>query len=1067
MTVPPGTPDPQRRARFETFEDRLVLSGQPLDLTVLDPFETLELTQQYELAPAVESNAPTTQVAGLTNRYGLTGSNQTVVVIDSGIAYDHVALGGGWGNRVVGGWDFAENDSNPYDDGPAGFHGTHVAGIIGSSDSTYQGVASGVDLVALRVFNDQGQGSFTWVEQALRWVHNNRGSFENPITTVNLSLGTNWNSTNVPNWAMLEDEFRQLEQDGIFISVAAGNSFQSYQTPGLSYPAASPYVVPVASHGASGQLSSFSQRAANVLVAPGESIMSTVPEHLWGSNAQSHRFMAASGTSMAAPYVAGASVLVREAMGMLGYQNINQDMIEGHLRATADIIHDSVTNADYFKVNLQRALDVLMSDDYGNTVGTAEDLGTLQSTQSVTGYLHNAADVDAFSFVAASAGRVTLSIDPTSGLTPSLSIPTVSATQNGSTWTFDVEAGQRYSFVLGTSTGAGSYSIDLELEAVPWQTPPSNLGTITQQTFENASVAGEAWYQLTAGRSGYLTVEALANSLGSGFRIELYNDDLERIATKAGARLDATVQAGETYLVKLVGNVNDLDLRTTNLVTFASNRVFIAGTTGDDSLRVDAGSTMRFTVGQTTYSFTASQVRSVTVHASAGNDSLQLVGDRQRDVFTASPGSVTWSRSAFTLTAANMEQVQLSSGGGSDALTLSGTAQDDELQATGSSVSLVSENGNSVVATGFTRWVASGGGGNDRASLSGSAGDDKFWARSNNATLYGQGFQQFLTDFDHIAIDATQGGRDGAYISDTAGNDTATLGESDVTMSGAGYSIEGTGFRWKYVYSMRGGSDSVTFYDSSGADRFTSTATWAEMRSPQSYTYAQGFANVTAHSSGQVGDSAVLRDTSSADLLEASLDRTTMTGGGRTSEVNGFNSVTAYSSRGADRAVFSDSAGDDRFYVTNRYASLRSEGRVVASYNFANVEAIAAAGGMDTAIMLGTRAVDFVQTASNNSVTLSSSGYRLNSTGFNNVQVDGQGGRDVGVLSELSAADQLFGRGDLAVVTYGDRSTELKGFAYLQAMVADNDEPEADVAAVDFLFEQLSLDLTQRTRLGQ
>ena len=59
----------------------------------------------------------------------------SVAVIDTGIAYDHYALGHGYGagHRVVGGWDFAENDANPYDDGHAGFHGTHVAGIIGST----------------------------------------------------------------------------------------------------------------------------------------------------------------------------------------------------------------------------------------------------------------------------------------------------------------------------------------------------------------------------------------------------------------------------------------------------------------------------------------------------------------------------------------------------------------------------------------------------------------------------------------------------------------------------------------------------------------------------------------------------------------------------------------------------------------------------------------------------------------------------------------------------------------------------------------------------------------------
>ena len=136
------------------------------------------------------------------SQYGLTGKGQTVAVIDSGIAFDHVALGRGYGPgyKVVGGWDFAENDARPYDDAPGGFHGTHVSGIIGANDGSNFGVAPDVDLVALRVFTDAGKGEMAWTESALKWVHENRNSFANPITTVNLSLGSAWNSNTVPSW---------------------------------------------------------------------------------------------------------------------------------------------------------------------------------------------------------------------------------------------------------------------------------------------------------------------------------------------------------------------------------------------------------------------------------------------------------------------------------------------------------------------------------------------------------------------------------------------------------------------------------------------------------------------------------------------------------------------------------------------------------------------------------------------------------------------------------------------------------------------------------------------------
>ncbi len=301
-----------RTLSFETFESRLVLSANsliPIDAAL------------SEASLVTNTAAFTTQTTGgqfqeithIQQQYGFDGAGQTVAIIDTGIAWDHVALGGGFGAgyKVVGGWDFAENDTNPYDDGPFGFHGTHVAGIVGNADPQYHGVAQGVDLVALRVFDDNGTSKFDWVEQALQWVHTHRNDFANPITTVNLSLGDGQNLTSSTPFSSLQDEFAQLDADGIFISVAAGNSFQEYLTPGLSYPANSPDVVPVASHDAHGQMSDFSQRDWRVLVAPGEGIESTVPDHLFAGT-QTNQFMSGSGTSMATPYVSGASALLRE-----------------------------------------------------------------------------------------------------------------------------------------------------------------------------------------------------------------------------------------------------------------------------------------------------------------------------------------------------------------------------------------------------------------------------------------------------------------------------------------------------------------------------------------------------------------------------------------------------------------------------------------------------------------------------------------------------------------------------------------------------------------------------------
>ena len=354
------------RILFEALEDRFALSIDPAaDFWLDEPVVDVPIEQHDRRIELHESPAAVHAAGNAARSFGFTGDGQTVVVIDSGIAYDHAALGGGFGSsyQVVGGWDFAENDSDPYDDGPAGFHGTHVAGIIGARDARYGGLAPGVDLVALRVFDDQGNGYFSWVEQALAWVHQRRHAFADPITTVNLSLGSEWNSTALPHWATLEDELRQLEQDGIFVAVSAGNSFQQYHAAGLSYPAVSEHVVPVASADASGNLSRFSQRHERALAAPGERIISTVPDHYYGGDGIKSDFGAASGTSMAAPYVAAASVLVREALQAEGRLAATPDGIYELLRNTADSIYDSVTNATYRRVNLERALASIEKND--------------------------------------------------------------------------------------------------------------------------------------------------------------------------------------------------------------------------------------------------------------------------------------------------------------------------------------------------------------------------------------------------------------------------------------------------------------------------------------------------------------------------------------------------------------------------------------------------------------------------------------------------------------------------------------------------------------------------------
>ena len=398
---------PGNREPFEPLEQRLVYAAIIANDGGGVELATAEVTL---LAEEWSAAAWASDTSAARDRFGLYGYGQTVAIIDSGIAYDHPALGGGLGTdyRVVGGWDFAENDANPYDDGPLGFHGTHVAGIVGSSDNTYTGVAPGADLVALRVFDDQGAGETEWIASALWWVHEHRMDFEYPITTVNLSLGLDDVDTQLA--ASIESALQTLERDGIFIAVSAGNDFDGSTQ--LKDPANSAYVVPVASVGDDGLLSDFTQRNSRILAAPGEMITSTVPDYLYSFDGVTDDFAAASGTSMAAPHVAGASVLLREVFENLGTLPTTQTALYHHLLQTADTIEDVETQLSYRRVNLSAALEAAVGpDEAGADASSAADLGRLSHELSLEGVIQERSDVDTFTFVAAATG--TLQLDAT------------------------------------------------------------------------------------------------------------------------------------------------------------------------------------------------------------------------------------------------------------------------------------------------------------------------------------------------------------------------------------------------------------------------------------------------------------------------------------------------------------------------------------------------------------------------------------------------------------------------------------------------------------------------------
>lgn len=1080
----------KRRSRFETFEERLALSVNPVgdylthgdfDSRIehhyaelvgqpplasrgdfsLEPYEDAIVEDDFELAPLLNDAHALTGLDTVRNAYGFTGRGQTVAIIDSGIAYDHQALGGGFGSsyRVVGGWDFAENDSNPYDDGPAGFHGTHVAGIVGSSNATYRGVAHGVDLVALRVFDDSGAGYFSWTEQALQWVHAHRNDFANPITTVNLSLGTNWNADTPPNWAMLEDEFAQLKADGIFISVSAGNSFTSYNAAGLSYPASSPHVVPVASVDNSGSLSYFSQRNSRVIAAPGRSVISTVPDYVNGADGVINDFAAASGTSMAAPYVAGAAALVREAMQFVGYTGITQDTIYDHLRNTADVIHDSVTNADYFRLHVQRAIESLMpADDYGSSAGTAHSLGTVNSSASFEGIIGRLDDVDYFRFTSSQTGRITFTTTTSNDQTLDASLVGGTASINGNQISFDVVAGQSYTLSFASPDAITRYEVSAVVEA-----SATDLGTVAYQVIADQSVSSSRTYRVTAQRDGIFTVQA--SFTHSNGNIDLEVRDSNRALLNAGRtsnnqeRVDVSVTAGQVLYVDLTGTNVDVDLCLANLVRSSNQAVEVWGSGQADTIVFAAGATHSLTINGLSYQFAASQTNSFTLHGGSGYDSLTLRGTSGDETAIFQPGSVTFAGGSFQFAADTVEFCAAYGCGGNDTARFYDSAGNDDFFSNASFGRLAGASFYSY-AEGFNNVYAyANAGGTDQATIFDTSADDELVMTPDYSRLSGGSVYRYAAGFETVTVTAAFGGDDRVSLHGSSGAERFISSANSSTLQSGSVQLETRGFERVFAYGG-GGHDRMDIYDSAGNDDLILSPQFARITGGGSYRYAEGFESLYAFSSGNGEDRVSLFDTAGNDEIIMTPSFSRIAGNDYYVYVTGFDRVDAYASGGNDRADLYDSFADDHYLATPTLARMTGTGYYNYAAGFEQTFAFATAGGNDTVDLHGTGQGDELIARPQFSRLLGSTFYQY-AQGFQRTNVYSGNATlfstpYTSTAAGLSAASVNYITDDSAEASpYSSASIALHGFAYITARDRSNEYAYEDIAAVDFLFEMI------------
>ncbi|WP_444685316.1 S8 family peptidase [Alkalicoccus luteus] len=224
------------------------------------------------------------------------GSGHVTAVIDTGISLNHPDLE----DRIVGGRNFSQDDGGDpesYDDYNG--HGTHVAGTIAAAEngSGVVGVAPEAKLLSLKALDQNGGGSMQSVVDAIHYAVDWEGTDGERVRVICMSLG---GPEDLPE---LHEAVKRAVSERIAVVVAAGNEGDgNLDTDEFAYPGAYNEVIQVGAVNFQGELTEFTNTNDEIdLVAPGHNILST---YLDGGYSE------LSGTSMAAPHVAGAMVLL-------------------------------------------------------------------------------------------------------------------------------------------------------------------------------------------------------------------------------------------------------------------------------------------------------------------------------------------------------------------------------------------------------------------------------------------------------------------------------------------------------------------------------------------------------------------------------------------------------------------------------------------------------------------------------------------------------------------------------------------------------------------------------------
>lgn len=299
----------------------------------------------------------------------INGNGEVICVIDTGIDYTQSYFGdctsddflNGNCSKVVGGYDIADNDNNPID---TNGHGSNVAGIVASNDSTYTGVAPAANLIAMKVFPGSSRSTNTSnVISGIQWCLYNSTLYDSNapynISVMTLSLGDDTEQNTYCDGDSLAQSVNNVVSYGIFVSVASGNNVYSS---GISAPACASNVTSVgAVYDSTGTSPSWVSCGGSESMSPDKitcfSNSGLILDILApGAVIDVPSYTGYGGTSQATPHVAGAAALLQQYNKLLHNVSLTPQEIEDTLKNTGKQINDTRNGLNFSRIDVFAAI---------------------------------------------------------------------------------------------------------------------------------------------------------------------------------------------------------------------------------------------------------------------------------------------------------------------------------------------------------------------------------------------------------------------------------------------------------------------------------------------------------------------------------------------------------------------------------------------------------------------------------------------------------------------------------------------------------------------------------------